>query len=152
MKDPDYGQNDPKGWCGDPKRGAALGRPTISGEPDGVITLRQVILDEGGYDFNGTYFGHGQYLFWYADADHNLDAMLRASDYDEALGIVSEEFPGVEIIKADDLQPCCAGPEDEHCPKPATEDWEYCEDHCHLGYEDNDIRKRDDLPPHEVDD
>ena len=26
---PDYSTHDPKGWCGDPRRGAALGRATI---------------------------------------------------------------------------------------------------------------------------
>lgn len=134
---PDYKTNDPRGWCGDPKRGAALGRPTILGQPEGHIVLRRVVIDQGGYDFNGTYFGHGQYLYWYADTGGNVDAMERAEDYDEALQIVREAYPGVEIRKADDIQPQCQGPEDEACYKSATEEWEYCEDHCYLGYEDD---------------
>ena len=30
---PDYTTNDPKGWCGDPARGAALGRPSYHAHP-----------------------------------------------------------------------------------------------------------------------
>src|SRR5690606_26966366 len=28
-KAPSYSTNDPKGWCGDPRRGAAMGRPSV---------------------------------------------------------------------------------------------------------------------------
>jgi hypothetical protein len=82
---PDYSTHDPKGWCGDPRRGAALGRPTVKGSPgfEGKIYLRRVYLDMGGYDRNGTYFGHGNPLYWYADADGEIDGMLRAkASYD----------------------------------------------------------------------
>ncbi len=76
---PDYSTHDPRGWCGDPQRGAALGRPTIQGPRDyaGKLSLRRVYLDSGGYDRNGTYFGHGESLYWYADANGEIDGMLR---------------------------------------------------------------------------
>ena len=51
MSTPDYSKNDPKGWHGDPSRGAALGRSTIHDEPTdyaGSVTLRKVKLDSQG--------------------------------------------------------------------------------------------------------
>jgi hypothetical protein len=79
---PTYQQNDPKGWCGDPSRGAALGRSTID-QPDEdtftePLTLKRVPLDRGGYDPNGTYFGTGESLYWLASHDGNIDLMFRA--------------------------------------------------------------------------
>ena len=82
---PSYKTYDPRGWYGDPSRGAALGRPTVAdGEPEGKMTLRRVRLDSGGYDPNGTYFGIGMPLYWYADEDGNVDAVLRASNRKDA--------------------------------------------------------------------
>ena len=56
-----------------------MGRGTYEGPADyaGRITLRRVYLDSGGYDTNGTYFGHGQPLYWYACEDGDIDGMLR---------------------------------------------------------------------------
>lgn len=93
---PDYKTHDPKGWCGDPKRGAALGRPALHGEPDfaGKMYLRKVPLDNGGYDRNGTYFGHGDdYVYWYASADGTIDGTLRAVDRDEAKTVILSRYP-----------------------------------------------------------
>src|SRR6478609_1738176 len=57
----DYGHNDPIGWCGDPRRGAAHGRCSYHAadplEWTGKLWVSQVHLDNGGYDPNGTYFG-----------------------------------------------------------------------------------------------
>lgn len=75
-----YKDNDPKGWCGDPKRGAAMGRNDCHAENRKTplkFYLRKVRLDSGGYDSNGTYFGTGDPLYWYADEDGNVDAVLR---------------------------------------------------------------------------
>lgn len=84
---PDYSTHDPKGWCGDPKRGAALGRPTIQkGCKEtfkGKVYLRRIRLTVDGYDCNGTYFGYGWHtLYWCAvkTDTHEIDFMLRASD------------------------------------------------------------------------
>lgn len=83
---PSYATNDPKGWCEDPRRGAALGR--YAKHTDGLFTgklvLRRVRLDVGGYDALGTYWGLGLPLYWYADADGQVDATLRAPDRDAA--------------------------------------------------------------------
>lgn len=87
---PSYSTNDPRGWCGDPTRGAALGRPTIKGSPDfaGKLYLKRVYLNQGGYDSNGTYFGAGKPLYWYASDDGTdagtIDGMIRAETRERA--------------------------------------------------------------------
>ena len=80
---PSYKTNDPRGWCGDPSRGAALGRRTHQGDNAfaGKIHIKRVHLDSGGYDRNGTYFGSGpgtHPLYWYASSDGDIDDVLRA--------------------------------------------------------------------------
>lgn len=129
-----YSDNDPKGWCGDPKRGAALGRPTILGTPEGVITVRESPLDRQGYDRNGTYFGFGQTLFWYADEAGELDAMERGDSAEEVARDLRAKFPGVTINVAEPLTMPCFGAGEEPCPEKAdtSEDYggdlcEYCE-------------------------
>ena len=100
MSRPDYGTNDPRGWCGDPSRGAALGRPTVhDGAPLGKMTLRHVRLNGGGYDRNGTYFGLGAPLYWYADEGGNVDAMLRASCREVAKAKIRSLFPNVRFYR-----------------------------------------------------
>ena len=95
----DYSTHDPKGWCGDPRRGAALGRLTVEGPADysGKICLRKVRLCSGGYDINGTYFGTGSPLYWYADDDGEIDGMLRAVTREEARGQVLKIYPAAKI-------------------------------------------------------
>lgn len=95
MPTPDYSTNDPKGWGGDPKRGAALGRPTIGRNrtPEGAMTLREVSIDRDGYDCNGTYFGTGITLWWYADESGEIDGVLRARTRTEAKSKVVEMYP-----------------------------------------------------------
>lgn len=98
---PDYKANDPKGWCGDPSRGAAMGRRDIHDHDDEqpiALYLRRVRLDEGGYDVNGTYFGSGDPLFWYADADGTVDAMLRAKDRGHAIEEVRLRYPRATFV------------------------------------------------------
>lgn len=93
---PSYKANDPRGWCGDPTRGAALGRSSIHEHDDEQpikLYLRKIRLDSGGYDPNGTYFGTGQPLYWYADADGKVDAMLRATDRGAAIQAIRLRYP-----------------------------------------------------------
>lgn len=93
----DYKHNDPRGWCGDPKRGAALGRHSDHAENpaswEGKLYVSRVYLDNGGYDPNGTYFGHGEPLFWVRDAEYVVDYMIRARNRLLALGQVAKEYP-----------------------------------------------------------
>lgn len=96
MNAPSYRANDPKGWGGDPRRGAALGRPTIQEAPltfNGKLYVRHVRLDSGGYDRNGTYFGHGKPLYWIADADGTVDYMVRADDHAGAKKLALAHYP-----------------------------------------------------------
>ena len=97
---PSYKTFDPRGWCGDPSRGAALGRRTIAdGEPEGKMTLRKIPLNLGGYDPNGTYFGLGQPLYWYADEGGNVDGMLRALDRNAAKSEVLKKYPAAKFYR-----------------------------------------------------
>lgn len=97
---PDYNRNDPKGWCGDPRRGAALGRPTIQDEPKdykGRLFLWHIRLDVGGYDKNGTYFGSGKRLYWCANEEGTVDYMLRADDRANARVEVLRYYPKAKV-------------------------------------------------------
>jgi hypothetical protein len=99
---PDYRTYDPKGWGGDPKRGAALGRPSVKDAANDEpikLYLRRVHLNSGGYDRNGTYFGHGSGLWWVASEDETVDYMLRASDRDDAKSLVLAEYPNARFFR-----------------------------------------------------
>jgi len=94
---PSYKTNDPKGWCGDPTRGAALGRRDILDAPAdfaGKLVLNRIYLT-GDYDSNGTYWGGGPGtlpLYWYADDDGQIDACLRAKDREDAKRQILEKY------------------------------------------------------------
>jgi hypothetical protein len=93
MSTPDYKRNDPKGWYGDPRRGAALGRSAHHSTAEGgKFFLRKVRLDNGGYDANGTYFGHGDPLYWCTDCDE-VDFVFRAESRAAARAHVLEQYP-----------------------------------------------------------
>lgn len=103
MSSPDYKQHDPRGWCGDPKCGAALGRPTYAGESDysGPLSLRKVRLDSGGYDCNGTYFGANLYgigdVYWIASPDCEIDRMIRARNRADARAQALALYPNAKV-------------------------------------------------------
>jgi hypothetical protein len=102
MNSPNYKTNDPLGWCGDPSRGAALGRPTIHDaglDFDGHLALRAVRLDSGGYDPNGTYFGIGSTLYWYSNNDASIDGVVRAGSRDEAKAKILKTYPKVRFYR-----------------------------------------------------
>jgi len=96
---PSYKDNDPKGWCGDPKRGAALGRASVKGDRkhDGRLFMRLVRLDSGGYDTNGTYFGHGRRLYWYSSEDGSIDGTVRGETRAQAREKVLRDYPNARI-------------------------------------------------------
>jgi len=107
MGKPSYSTNDPRGWGGDPRRGAALGRSSIrANEPStfsGKVTLRRVYIDSGGYDPNGTYFGFGAPLYWYAAEDEDgtiiVDDMLRAHSREDAKEQVRAKYPNARFYR-----------------------------------------------------
>ncbi len=98
---PSYKTNDPVGWVGDKNRGAALGR--VSRHLDnlksftGKLYIRRIILNNGGYDINGTYFGHGEPLYWVANSDCTIDFMCRSHNRNEACKKVHETYPNAKI-------------------------------------------------------
>jgi len=107
---PDYKANDPRGWCGDPTRGAALGRPTVKDAPAdfaGKLHLSKIRLN-GDYDRNGTYFGFcspGEALYWIASADGEIDYVLRvrgssaANRREAAKAKVRESYPKARFYR-----------------------------------------------------
>jgi hypothetical protein len=96
---PSYKTNDPRGWCGDPKRGAALGRCDLLGVYGGTrLVLRRIRVDSGGYDPNGTYFGVGRPLYWCADDSGQIDFVLRA-DREEAKRHVRDKYPQARFYR-----------------------------------------------------
>ena len=101
---PDYSTHDPKGWCGNPSRGAALGRPTVMDAPkdfSGRLFVSRVRLNSGGYDKNGTYFGHGPpSLYWIASEDGEIDFMARANSREEARAAALREYPNAKIRRS----------------------------------------------------
>lgn len=95
---PDYQQHDPRGWCGDPKRGAALGRPSLHEDGfAGRLYLRRVRLDVQNYDVNGTYFGTGLPLYWCANEDGTIDYIIRAPSRAHARSAVLGRYPKAKV-------------------------------------------------------
>lgn len=72
-----------------------MGRPSIKGSKDfdGRLYLRLIRLDVGGYDSNGTYFGQGHPLYWFASEDGEIDDVIRAVDRDDAMFEVRKLYP-----------------------------------------------------------
>jgi hypothetical protein len=100
-----YKDNDPKGWCGDPKRGAAFGRTALhstdGAEFKGKLVLRRVRLN-GDYDDNGTYWGGGPGtlpLYWYADEDGTIDACVRAIGREDAKRLIRARYPHAKFYR-----------------------------------------------------
>jgi hypothetical protein len=57
------------------------------------LHVRRIRIDEGGYDENGTYFGSGDPLFWFADGAGDVDAVLRAKGLTDAMSKIRETYP-----------------------------------------------------------
>lgn len=98
-----YATNAQAGYMGDPKRGAAMGRPSIKPAAPVVapvrVTLQRVRLNAGGYDQAGAYWGHGAPLYWAATDDGALDTTLRANSRDEAKERVRAIMPGARFAR-----------------------------------------------------
>lgn len=97
---PDYSRFDPKGWGGDPSRGAALGRPKVKEagkDYSGRLFLRKTRINSQGYDCNGTYFGVGEPLYWCANDEGTVDFMLRALDREDARKLVLQDYPKAKV-------------------------------------------------------
>jgi len=97
-----YQTNDPRGWGGNPRRGAALGRPNIKNAPKkyrGPLFVSRVKMCGccGAYDTNGTYFGVGEPIYWVHDEEGEVDFTTRASSREEARDLALESYPQARI-------------------------------------------------------
>lgn len=89
----DYQQED-RGWGGDRRRGASMGRLCdLDYEVGDRLTIRRVPLDEGGYDPGGAYWGIGAPLFCVAKEE--FVTYLRAASFEDA----KAKFPGARWAK-----------------------------------------------------
>lgn len=104
----DYKATAPKGYGGDPKRGAALGRGAplrdLPENTERCLGLLRVHLNNGGYDVAGTYWGHGAPLFWchYRDRKTGIlmvDFVIRADDREDAKARVRKFYPNAKFRK-----------------------------------------------------
>jgi hypothetical protein len=100
-----YKKNAPKGYCGDPGRGAAMGRADINpkAEPAGPLTMCYVELDEGGYDVCGTYWGHSYdhhlyFAYGNDEAGEDIELFLwSGSSAARARADVRARYPDIDI-------------------------------------------------------
>lgn len=89
-----YRKNDPLGYCGEPKRGAAMGRGMTLPKAEELAKRIQPIqmfmshiqLDSGGYDCCGTYWGgrRGYRYYWAHDREANLEVIVEGRTRKEA--------------------------------------------------------------------
>ncbi len=77
-----------------------MGRPGVKG-PDAYserLCLRRVRMSAcGAYDSNGTYFGRGAPIYWYASDDGEIDGTLRASSRASAREQVLAKYPKARV-------------------------------------------------------
>lgn len=94
-----------RGWCGDMRRGAAMGRGSrVPPSPVGQAHLIRVRLSSGGYAARGgAYFGHGAPLYWLyqatPDGGVTLDYTFRAESRAAAVAHVVATMPNVRVRK-----------------------------------------------------
>lgn len=118
---PNYRKYDPKSWCGDPKRGAAMGRACVIDVEDphefnGKLYLSKLRMVDGDYDNLGTYFGGIGDLWWCARHDYlegspeyilqaqmggdlDIDFIVRAQSRDHAKQLVREKLPKARFFR-----------------------------------------------------
>jgi hypothetical protein len=91
-------------YCGDPKRGAAMGRPS-HGMPKGKVRLYQLSLDSGGYDNGGAYWGFaGNGNLKYRAFGEGFEYFLCAKNRDEAIDVLRDEFPDIKFIRGKEIR------------------------------------------------
>ena len=73
--------------------GAPMGRYGKAQDCQGMVSLRRIRLDSGGYDPGGAYWGHGQPLYWAGDESGAFDTFLRARDRADAKRQILEDWP-----------------------------------------------------------
>ena len=96
---PDLKVGEGAGWCGDPSRGAAMGRPSAD-HMEGVIKIQPMEMVDGAYDKGGTYWGCGShemgFMYVLEDSEGN-QAYLRIIP-GKMVESVAEAYPDVTEI------------------------------------------------------
>lgn len=95
-----------RGYMGDPRRGAQLGRPTLNGgftvTGSHPMTLRRVRLDSGGYDRGGAYWGintRGAILYYFEGPITDISGYVRAADREDAKVEVRKLHPNARFFR-----------------------------------------------------
>lgn len=93
-----------RGYMGDRKRGASLGRATVLGSPSHrdnriLFHLRRVRLDQGGYDPGGAYWGIGSPLFEAWDDGGEAYMTFRTGDREAAKEAVRGTYPNARFYR-----------------------------------------------------
>jgi hypothetical protein len=76
--------------------GAPMGRRTHYADDrttPRAFRLRRVVIDSGGYDNGGAYWGFGAPLYRYESFDGDAEGYLRAADREAAKAAVRETYP-----------------------------------------------------------
>jgi hypothetical protein len=104
-----FKKNAPKGYCGDPGRGAAMGRVEINptAEPSGPLTVCYVALDGDGYDVCGAYWGntpkHYTYFAYGSTEDgEDIELFILAKSLLDAKEYLSK-VADIRVIEGEDI-------------------------------------------------
>ena len=84
------------------KYGAPMGRVGKHGAPDfnSKLTLAEVVIDSGGYDNGGAYWGKSEPLWQAVDDDGEIEMYLRAKTWDAAKPQVLETYPEAQVVRS----------------------------------------------------
>lgn len=83
------------------KYGAPMGRytgPDFLDADAGKISLRRILINSGGYDQGGAYWGIGAPLWYAEDIDGNA-RFFRARNRDAAKESIRADFPGATFYR-----------------------------------------------------
>lgn len=89
------------GYCGDPRRGASMGRVSHEGDggPNKRFYLQRVRINSGGYDSGGAYWGIGAPLWRYESECGSADGFLRSRDREAAKGAIRAIHVGARFFR-----------------------------------------------------
>lgn len=103
-----------RGYMGDPRRGASLGRPSYSGYRDKAGNWIELELTSnappmrlvrvrmsacGAYDAGGAYWGLGDPLYYYENSTGDICGYVRGSTREAAKQAVRESHPAARFFR-----------------------------------------------------
>ncbi len=78
-------------------RGADMGRPTITDDPNAKVRLFRVRFYDGDYDRGGAYWGGSSPL--YAAIGEGFQAFVRKPDREQAKSALKARYPGLRFYR-----------------------------------------------------